>query len=214
MPDDLRDHYLRALHLLRDMFEQLSVEHLDQAPDPIPMHVPRDVLVAWRTRAAALPLEEAGRVWINELARASRPDQQQSATSPAPSVATPPPEALTEAWAVWLEETAAQDEEMTDGERSGFRVAATHLRTPAIRRCVLRAAAWRVVPEVGDYLTTRHELEVARAHDGVVITGTRSDIGPVLYVSKNGSWYAPGSSVPELLVCATGWTVERVPAAS
>lgn len=53
---------------------------------------------------------------------------------------TPQQAAVTEAWAVWLDETATQDDEMTDGERSGFRVAATHLRAPLVQERIANAA--------------------------------------------------------------------------
>lgn len=82
MPDDLREHYLRALMLLRDMFDALALDHLEDAPATVPLRIPVDQLLAWRTRAAALPLEEAGQVWLSELSRASRSDAR--ATSPAP----------------------------------------------------------------------------------------------------------------------------------
>lgn len=61
MPDDLREHYLRALMLLRDMFEALAVDHLEDAPATVPLRIPVDQLLAWRTRAAAMPLDEASR---------------------------------------------------------------------------------------------------------------------------------------------------------
>ena len=80
MPEDLRDHYLRALLLLRDMFDALAFDHLEDAPATVPLQIPVDQLLAWRTRAAALPLEEAGRVWLTELSR----DAQNRNAAPTP----------------------------------------------------------------------------------------------------------------------------------
>lgn len=44
----------------------------------------------------------------------------------------------TNQWAAWFRESAAQADDLTEGQREGFRIAAEHLECPRVRGLVAR----------------------------------------------------------------------------